>query len=81
MEHPKSTLFLIRLWADDEEPGANWQGRIQPIGEGRAATFTDWPTLQHLLQEMLLKSQQDNRPDQNSHDDHLPFDLHASPFQ
>ena len=54
---PKSTLVLIRLWTDSN-PGENqatWHGRIQPIGEGRAATFDDWPTLQQLLQGMLAE--------------------------
>lgn len=78
-DHPKSTLFLIRLWSDDDATGATWQGRIQPIGEGRAATFSDWPTLQQLLQEML-RSQEDNRPDHNT-DTHTPIDFHPSPFQ
>jgi hypothetical protein len=79
-EHPRSALFLIRLWSDNE-PGAGWQGRIQPIGEGRAATFSDWPTLQQLLQEMMLVPQEDNKPDHNNQDAHPPLDFPPSPFQ
>jgi len=53
----RSTLVLIRLWADGitGENQPKWHGRIQPIGEGPAATFSDWPTLQQLLQEMLVE--------------------------
>lgn len=82
-QQSKSTLFLIRLWSDkDDGSQAEWQGRIQPIGEGRAATFSDWPTLQHLLQEMLLDPQENsNRPDQKIQDEQPPLYFHPNPFQ
>jgi hypothetical protein len=84
-EQPKSTLFLIRLWADEPVPGAHWQGRIQPIGEGRATTFTDWPTLQQLLEAMLLNPQQDDRSDcdgaERRQDDELPLHYYPTSFQ
>jgi hypothetical protein len=79
-DQPKSNLFLIRLWTDDSGPGAPWQGRIQPIGEGRAASFSDWSTLQRILVD-ILESHGEKEPEHSSKEygSHLP--LHISPFQ
>jgi hypothetical protein len=55
-QHPQSTFFLLRLWANGPDDGGSsegWQGRIQVIGDGWAASFSDWTTLQSLLQGFL----------------------------
>lgn len=55
-EPSKSIPLLIRLWTNDGgEDGhpTEWHGRVQPIGEGRAATFDDWTTLQRILETLL----------------------------
>jgi hypothetical protein len=52
----KSHLFLVRLWLDQEEEDRQdneaWQGTIQHVLTGKAATFHDWSDLQGLLREM-----------------------------
>lgn len=62
----ESKLFLLSLWSVGDgkynSPGVGWEGRIQLIGEGWADIFTDWPTLQDLLQEVLLSRQGSGAP-------------------
>ena len=59
-----SQLFLVRLWADDADPidlaygvtqtdsGRGVHGKVQHVLTGKAASFSDWRTLNNLLLEM-----------------------------
>jgi hypothetical protein len=49
-----SHLFLVRLWAENNNEGeAVWCGKVQHVTKGKANQFRDWPTLIDLLTAML----------------------------
>ena len=53
-QYSPSHLFLVRLWAEDNNEGdAVWCGKVQHVTKGRANQFKDWPTLIDIFMAML----------------------------
>ena len=60
---PRSHLFLVRLWADQDADGqAAWCGKVQYLASGDARYFRDWPTLIDLLRAILPSLTPDGSP-------------------
>ncbi len=60
---PRSHLFLVRLWADQDADGqAAWCGKVQYLASGDARYFRDWPTLIDLLRAILPSVPSDGSP-------------------
>ena len=52
----RSHLFLVRLWAeedDQQETQQQWQGKVQHVITGRTDYFPNWTSLVDILLAML----------------------------
>jgi hypothetical protein len=49
-----TTLFTVRIWAEDEgdEAVQEWRGTVRHLPDGRERGFRGWPALISLLEEM-----------------------------
>lgn len=51
-----SHLFLLRVWPDENGDGQEkWEGKIQYVLTGETEVFSDWASLNALLQSMLAE--------------------------
>lgn len=47
-------MFFLRLWTSPvDNSEVTWEGKVQHIMSGQAASFSDWPTLVAALLAML----------------------------
>lgn len=57
--HPRSHLFMVRLWLEDLGEGkTEWRGQVKHVTSGEVRYFRDWPILTTILQEMLGEPEQ-----------------------
>ncbi len=60
-----SHLFFLRLWTSPIDSGeVAWEGKVQHVVSGQAASFGDWPALVAALLAMLpqdIEAQQGER--------------------
>lgn len=53
-QHPRSHLFLVRMWLEDLAEGKNeWRGQLTIMPSGEVRYFREWPVLIMILQERL----------------------------
>jgi hypothetical protein len=58
-----SRLFTLRLWQEDLGGGqTDWRGKVQDVTSGEARYFRDWPTLEAFVEDLLRRSDPEDRP-------------------
>ena len=52
-QYGASSLFLVRMWVEETQEGAQWHGKLQHVVSGESREFTDWSALVEGMNSML----------------------------